>query len=93
VKAVGIYPGCLLSFPRADQDEFEDHYSSVQEDISGSKISYTALFKATDAIKAMPPVSKKKDDSVILKEPDVMEVEAECDRQVLCQQIVSRIRE
>jgi hydrocephalus-inducing protein len=59
VKAVGIYPGCLLSFPRADQDEFEDHYSSVQEDISGSKISYTALFKATDAIKAMPPVSKK----------------------------------
>jgi hypothetical protein len=41
----------------------------------------------------MPTVSKKKDDSLILKEADVMEVEAECDRQVLCQQIVSRIRE
>jgi hydrocephalus-inducing protein len=34
VKAVGIYPGCLLSFPRADQDVFEDQYAVVAADIS-----------------------------------------------------------
>ena len=46
-------------------------------------------------MKLMPPVSKKydKDVVVILKEPPVMEVEAECDRQLLCSKIVSRINE
>jgi hypothetical protein len=46
-------------------------------------------------MKLMPPVSKKidKDIEVVLKEPPVMEVEAECDRQLLCSKIVSRINE
>lgn len=53
------------------------------------------MFRGYDAMKLMPPVSKKydKDVVVILKEPPVMEVEAECDRQLLCSKIVSRINE
>jgi len=53
------------------------------------------VFRGYDAMKLMPPVSKKydKDVVVILKEPPVMEVEAECDRQLLCSKIVSRINE
>jgi hydrocephalus-inducing protein len=29
VKAIGIYPGCLLSFPRQDEDEFQERYNDV----------------------------------------------------------------
>jgi hypothetical protein len=45
-------------------------------------------------MKLMPSNKKyDKDVHVILKEPPVMEVEAECDRQLLCSKIVSRINE
>jgi len=30
VNAVGIYPGCLLSFPRSDDDEFNNRFDSTK---------------------------------------------------------------
>jgi len=30
VKAVGIYPGCLLSFPRTDEDEFATEFERTK---------------------------------------------------------------
>lgn len=33
VKAVGIYPGCLLSFPRADDDQFAPRFDQVRQQI------------------------------------------------------------
>lgn len=41
----------------------------------------------------MPPIPKKPEKEMVLKETPVMEVEAECDRQTLCNRIVTRINE
>ena len=46
VKAIGIYPGCLLSFPRADNDEFMSRFDSVKDNMEGGDIDYSAVFKS-----------------------------------------------
>lgn len=51
-------------------------------------MDYSAKFYGVDALKLMPPIPAKFVDKekVIIKEKEtlVMEVEAECDRQLLC---------
>ena len=44
VSAVGTYPGCLLSFPRTDDEEFIKRYEDIKKQLLKGKISYTALF-------------------------------------------------
>jgi hypothetical protein len=47
VKAVGIFPGCLLSFPRAKDDyEFLAKQEETKKLLKKEKVSYLALFKA-----------------------------------------------
>jgi hypothetical protein len=94
VKAVGIYPGCLLSFPRAEDEDyiqrFDDTKRLLQAYKTGAqKAEYAATFNSTEAVKQMAPVPKAMEkDKSLNKEPFVMEVEAEVDRKVLCEKIL-----
>ena len=42
VKAVGIYPACLLSFPRADDDAFQSKFNDVRQQLEQKKVNYSA---------------------------------------------------
>ena len=92
VKAVGIYPGCLISLPRSEEDEFHKRFDAVKLQLDQNKIDYNALFHGIDALKLMPPVPAKfidKEKAMIKeKETYVMDVEAEVDRQFLCKRII-----
>jgi hydrocephalus-inducing protein len=44
VRAIGTYPGCLLSFPRADDDDFQRRYEDIKRLLLKGRISYAALF-------------------------------------------------
>ena len=44
VKAIGTYPGCLLSFPRVDDEDFQRRYEETKKQILKGKVSYSALF-------------------------------------------------
>ncbi len=44
VKAIGTYPGCLLSFPRNDDDDFQKRYEDSKKLILKGKVAYAALF-------------------------------------------------
>lgn len=92
VKAVGTYPGCLLSFPRNDDDDFQKRYEDTKKLLNKGKITYSAVFQSVEAMKQMPPLPKavEKDKSLI-KEPFVMDVEAEVDRRLLCDKILTQI--
>ena len=60
-----------------------------------NEVKYSALFKGVEALKNMPqnlPKAIEKDKTVI-KDPYVMDVEAECDRQLLCEKICDRIEQ
>ena len=46
VKAIGTYPGCLLSFPRTDDDNFQKRYEDTKKLIAKGKVSYSALFQS-----------------------------------------------
>ena len=95
VKAVGIYPGCLLSFPRVDDEEFQQKFDFVKSQLQQKKVEYSALFHGQDAFKLMPSIPAKfvdKERAVIKeKETFVMDVEAEVDRQKLCKQIIDMV--
>lgn len=84
IKAVGIYPGLLLSLPRSDEEEFHKRFDSTKPQLEQGKIDYTALFHGLDALKLMPPIPAKFVDKekaqIKEKETFVMDVEAECDR-------------
>lgn len=85
VKAVGIYPGCLLSFPRSDEEDFASDFEKIKSMLNSKKIDYSALFHGTDALRVMPPPPAKfvdKEKAIIReKETFIMDVEAEVDRQ------------
>ncbi len=51
VKAIGTYPGCLLSFPRTDDDDFQRRYEETKKLITKGKVSYSALFSSSEAMK------------------------------------------
>mmetsp|Transcript_8825 Transcript_8825/g.8169 ORF Transcript_8825/g.8169 Transcript_8825/m.8169 type:complete len:356 (+) Transcript_8825:308-1375(+) len=44
VKGVGTYPGCLLSFPRNDDEDFMKRYEENKKLITKGKVAYTAVF-------------------------------------------------
>ena len=91
VKAIGTYPGCLLSFPRFDDEDFQHRYEDTKKLLLKGKIHYSALFTSAEALKLMPPIPTKgadKDKSLV-KEPFVMDVEAEVDRRLLCEKILT----
>ena len=93
VKAIGTYPACLLSFPRSDDEEFHHMFDEVKKVMQrGIKPDYSAVFTSAEALKQMAPLPKaiEKDKSLV-KEPFVMEVEAEVDRRVLCDKILAQI--
>lgn len=57
--------------------------------LNKNRINYSALFNANEAIKQMPPIpSKDIKDKSLIKEPFVMEIEAEADRRNLCEKIL-----
>lgn len=95
VKAVGIYPACLLSFPRAEDEGFQSCFNEVRSDLEHKKIHYAAQFHGVDALKLMPTIPAKFVDKekVMIREKEtfVMEVEAECDRQSLCSKIIQLV--
>lgn len=92
VKAVGTYPGCLLSFPRGDDEDFHKKFDEVKKLLQAKKIDYSAYFTSGEAIKQMAPLPKAiEKDKSLTKEPLVMEVEAEVDRRSLCDKILTQI--
>lgn len=94
VRAIGIYPACLLSFPRADDEDFHKRFEETKKLLNkgGKGSDYSAVFTSGEALKQMAPLPKaiEKDKSLV-KEPFVMEVEAEVDRKVLCDRILQQI--
>lgn len=92
VKAVGTYPGCLLSFPRSDDEDFHKRFDECKKALQRGKSDYAALFHSNEALKQMPPLPKAiEKDKSLSKEPFVMEVEAEVDRRFLCDKILQQI--
>lgn len=49
VKGVGIYPGCVLSFPRANEQDFADRCDRVKPLLERGDIKYSALFHGIEA--------------------------------------------
>ena len=90
VKAVGIYSGCILSFPRGEDEDFHKRYEETKKIMKSSGSEYSAVFHSAEAIKQMAPLPKaiEKDKSLV-KEAFVMDVEAEVDRRLLCDKILS----
>lgn len=91
VKAIGTYPGCLLSFPRNDDEDFQKRYEDTKKLILKGKIQYAALFVSAEAVKQMLPIPSKtsEKDKSLIKEPFVMDVESEVDRKLLCDKILT----
>ena len=44
IKGVGIYPGCILSFPRVNEGEFQEKFDRVKPLLERGEIPYQALF-------------------------------------------------
>lgn len=93
VKAVGIYPGCLLSFPRSGDAEFHSRFEGVRHQRDQGMLEYAALFNGADAVRAMPALPSKlpEKEKVLIKDPSAMELEVEADRQILCEKILERL--
>ena len=92
VKAVGIYSGCILSFPRAEDEDYSKRFEEVKRIMKSGGSEYSAVFESKEAIKQMAPLPPAiiKDKSLV-KEAFVMDVEAEVDRRLLCEKILSSI--
>ena len=92
VKAVGIYPGCLLSFPRVQDEEFIQRLEKAKGRYDQGALTYNAPFKAESASHQMPTIPPKmvEKDKIMMKEQNfgAMEIEVEADRELLCEKIV-----
>ena len=90
VKGVGIYPGCVLSFPRANEEEFHDRMERVKPLLERGDIKYSALFHGIEAQRMLQPIPPKMVDKekVTIEDTFLLDVAAEVDRQVLCEKIV-----
>ena len=51
VKAIGTYPGCLLTFPRIDDEDFQRRYDETKKLMLKGRISYQAIFNSSEAMK------------------------------------------
>lgn len=95
VKAVGIYPGCLLSFPRASDEDYSRRLEGAKSRLERGEVSYAAPFSSQEAIKLMPalPAKMQEKEKAMIKDPFAMEVEAEADRELLCEKIVTKLEQ
>jgi len=59
VKAVGIYPGCQLSFPRATEEDYSRRLGFVKTRLDQGEISYAAPFNSSEAQRLMPTILAK----------------------------------
>ena len=94
VKAVGIYPGCLLSFPRLEELDYQDKLAKTKAKYEEVGISYSAPCNGLEAIKNLPPPPQKMVDRnrLGIKDPVAMEIEAEADREMLCDRIIQLMK-
>ena len=90
IKGVGIYPGCVLSFPRVNEQDFAERSDRIKPQLEKGEIKYSALFNGNEAQKMLQPVPPKMVDreKVTIDDPFVLDIAAEVDRQVLCEKIV-----
>lgn len=95
VKAVGIYPGCLLSFPRASEDDYLKRLERAKLRLEQDEVTYSAKFHGADAVRLMPPWPPKmaEKEKAMIKEPEAMEIETEADRELLCEKIVAKLKQ
>lgn len=93
VKAVGTYPGCLLSLPRATEEAYRALLEGVRSRRDQGELLYAAPFSGVEAVRLMPALPSKlpEREKVLIKEPLAMELEAEADREVLCEKILTRL--
>ena len=49
IKAVGIYPGCLLSFPRVSDDDYQKRLEHTRQRFEHENLVYSAPFSSSEA--------------------------------------------
>ena len=76
IRAVGIYPGALMTFPRNDKT-FEERYNKTKKLLTANKISYSARFESQE-VKVLP--SNKGKQEKVRNDFMKMDVESETDR-------------
>ena len=86
IKAVGIYPGALLTFPRNDPS-FVARFDKTKKLMEKNKIKYDAKFAGADI--QVVATGKGKQDKF---QPDSyqMDIEAETDRLYLCEKLLNQ---
>ncbi len=82
IKGVGIYPGCVLSFPRVNEVEFSERSDRIKPLLEKNEIKYTALFHGSEAQRMLQPVPPKMVDreQITIEDPILLDVAAEVDR-------------
>ena len=95
LNAVGIYPGALLSLPRSDAQTFQAMFDKTKQALDAHQIAYSGMFRGAEAVKQMPAIPPKFTDKekIAIKDPVVLEIEAEVDRLTLCEKIVQKIQQ
>lgn len=90
IKGVGIYPGCVLSFPRVNELDFAERCDRIKPMLERGEIGYSALFHGHEAQKMLQPIPPKMVDKekVTIDDPFTLDIAAEVDRQVLCEKII-----
>jgi hydrocephalus-inducing protein len=95
VSGIGIYPGCLLSFPRAVDTDFIDRVEGSKARAEAGEVGYAAPFGGSEAVKLMPALPTKLPDreKALMKESQVphLEAEADADRELLCEMILAKL--
>ena len=61
--------------------------------LENKEVRYSARFHGTEALRQMPTIPPKmvEKEKAVIRDCFLMDVEAECDRQMLCEKIVQRI--
>jgi hydrocephalus-inducing protein len=99
VKAVGTYPGCLLSFPRASDEDYQTRLERVRARREQGELAYNPehSFSGLEAVRQMPalPTKLPEREKAMIKEAQApgMEVEAEADRELLCDMILTKLEQ
>ena len=90
IKGVGIYPGCVLSFPRVNEVDFAERSDRVKPLLEKNEIKYSALFHGQEAQRMLQPIPPKMVDKekITIEDPMLLDIAAEVDRQVLCEKII-----
>ena len=87
---MGIYPGCVLSFPRVNELDFAERAEKIKPMLEKGDIKYSALFHGHEAQKMLQPIPPKMVDKekVSIEDPFMLDIAAEVDRQMLCEKII-----